>query len=147
MKVQDAGRTTITESIAKCLIEFGNDVNLCETEEALLSDSINAYLEENPHVSTNTMYLYILQSAQAVLLSIDSEIISKNNCSYNVFVDTLTVLSDYFGSNNSDLCQKDYILVCVCAYASCFALTILVLMFLFLGSAFVPNIIFIFIII
>ena len=110
--VSDSIGTRITATIADCEIEFTDSQDLCNNEELLLSNIIDSYVEENPYISKNTMYLYILQSTQAVLLSMDNEILSRDNCSFIIFEDILHVLNDYFASNATNLCQTEYVLVC-----------------------------------
>lgn len=111
--VTDSNGTSVSSLVASC------DIGIASTNDCidLRNDIIDPFLDENDVlISKHSRYVYVFQSVYAALLYIQQgelEEQSEDDCGYGSFVQVLEILSEHFGSNSTDLCQSDYVLVCL----------------------------------
>ena len=114
----DSDGASISSIVADCDLEIivsNGENGHCAID---LTEMIESFLNENNLVSIQTKYLYIFQAVQATLFHINKFGMIGNNdtdteeCMYSLFVGVIDVLIDQFGSNDTDLCQSAYVVVC-----------------------------------
>ena len=117
--VTDSFGSQVVETVAECNVGMFNGYSRDNCVD-LQIDVLEEYFNENQFLSMRSRYLVIFQVIQATLLHLDGiygKIDSLNNrdnsCSLSLFQQSLDILYDYFGTNSSNLCQSDYVVVCV----------------------------------
>ena len=108
VNVNDAENGLVSAIIAECDIQL-HEVTSTDCID-LQNDIIDPYLIENEALlSKRSKYLFIFQTLQAALFYLPAE---PDECKFELFVDVIELLSHHFGSNTTDLCESDYLLVC-----------------------------------
>ena len=125
VEVYDSNQGVVASTVAQCDVKVASNVESTSCT-SLNGDIIQPYMNENQSLlSKRSQYKFIFQSIQVTLLYINNN--SEDDCSYQLFVEALEILYKYFGSNTTDLCESDYVLVCqfFACFCVCFCFVLL----------------------
>ena len=114
MAVTDSVGSSMSSTVAQCDVKIQNDSCLNVNITNIISLQLKEY---GSLVSKQTQNVFLLQSMQVTLLYIASNMESSlehsDDCLYWLFVESIELLHLHFGSNVTDLCQSDYVVVCM----------------------------------
>ena len=108
--ITDSDGAMISDMVASCDIRMVDsaDNGCIDLKKGIVEPYLN---QHEALISKRSKYVYLFQSMYATLLYVKEE--SNNDCGYSLFVDVIDIFFEHFGSNNTNLCESEYVLVCL----------------------------------
>lgn len=106
VEVGDSEGATTSSWAKDCSTAVDEHTSECFSLE---TDVINPYINDNEAlISKRSKDNFVLQTIQTALFY---TAIRGDNCGYDIFRDAINILSEYFATNSTNLCESDQVLV------------------------------------